>query len=232
MSAAPEGGAGLAPATSRVSAYRAVARGPLGRSQRAPRRVAARPSGDSVRPCPATGILTVVRGGLPSLLVLAAVLGASASAAATPASQARICQAVAAANHLKVAGECPTTPVDVVSFTVPAKAPAGFKATVGYSIIDTSADAQAAWVEDDPGPGPETTLPNVGRVPGLRGATYLYLAPGQDDAEATALVGTVIVDVIIVPLASNGTTSLKPAIEATLSGAVGLVRTAASKAAG
>jgi hypothetical protein len=171
-----------------------------------------------------------VRGSVVTLLVLAAVLSASASAG--PWSQARICQALAAANHLKAASECPTRSIDVVSFTVPVGAPAGYKATVGYSIIDTSADAQAAWVEDDPGPGPETTLPNVGRVESVHGASYLYLAPGQDDAEATALVGTVIVDVIVVPLSGNRTTSLKPAIEAILGNAVGLVRSAASKAPG
>lgn len=171
-----------------------------------------------------------MRGGLVTLLVLAAVFSASASAA--PLSQARVCQALAVANHLKATRECPTKPIDVVSFTVPASAPAGFRASVGYSIIDTSADAQAAWLEDDPGPGPETTLPNVGRVPNVPGATYLYLAPGQADAEATALVGTVIVDVIVVPVSGTATTSLKPAIEALLETAVGLVRNAVSKAAG
>lgn len=171
-----------------------------------------------------------MRGALVTVLIVAAAFSGGASAAQW--SQARVCQAVAAANHLKATSECPTKPIDVVSFTVPASAPAGFKATVGYSIIDNSADAKAAWVEDDGGPGPETTLPNVGRAASVRGASYLYLAPGQDDAEATALVGTVIVDVIIVPLSSKGAPSLKPAIEAILGSAVALVRTAASAATG
>lgn len=171
----------------------------------------------------------MVRGGLTSLIVLAAAFSASASAASS--SQARICEAIAAANHLKAASTCPERPIDIVSFTVPASAPAGFKATVAYSIVDTSVDAQAAWQEDDPGPGPETTLPNVGRVASVPGASYLYLAPGQDDAEATALVGTVIVDVVLVPTSGAATTSLKSPVEALLVSAAELVRAAESKAA-
>jgi hypothetical protein len=165
-----------------------------------------------------------------TLIAFAAILSASASAASF--SQARICQAIANANHLKAASTCPSKPIDVISFTVPASAPTGFKATVAYSIVDTSADAQTAWQEDDPGPGPETTLPNVGRIPGTPGASYLYLAPGQEDAEATALVGTVIVDVILVPASGEGTTPLKPEVEALVRSAAMLVRTAESKATG
>jgi hypothetical protein len=171
----------------------------------------------------------VVRGGLATSIVLAAAFSASASAA--PSTQARICEAIASANHLKAASTCLQRSSDVVSFTVPAGAPAGFEATVAYSIVDTSADAQAAWQEDDPGPGPETTLPNVGRIRSLPGASYLYFASGQDDAEATTLVGTVIVDVVLVPTSGGGTTTLKPTVEALLGSAAELVRSAESKAA-
>lgn len=79
--------------------------------------------------------------------------------------------------------------------------------------------------------GPETTLPHAGRVPGVPEASHLYIAPGQDEAEAVALVGTVIVDVTLVPVSNKETTALKPTIEALLRSAVRLVRAAESKVA-
>ena len=158
---------------------------------------------------------------------MVATLSATASAAATP--QIKICDAIAATDHLRVTATCPK-PVDALSFTVKAGAPAGYKATVAYTIIDNSTDAQTAW-QDDASGGPETTLPTAGRVPNVPDPSYLYFASGQSDAEAAALVGTVIVDVIIVPQ-TGGSASLKSPVEALLRSAAAVVRTDESHALG
>jgi hypothetical protein len=170
-----------------------------------------------------------VRGVLACVLVLAGVFCAGALPASS--TQLGICRAIATADHLKPASTCPGQPSGIVSFTVPASAPAGFEATVAYSIMGSSALAQVAWQYDASG-GPETTLPIAGRVPGTPGPSYLYLAPGQDDAEATTRVGTAIVDVILVPASGKQTASLRPTIEALLLGAARLVRAAEAEAAG
>lgn len=168
-----------------------------------------------------------MRGGLVlvSLFFLTATSSFAAPLTGATASQSKICAAIAASNHLNVASNCPKKAQGSLSFTVSAKAPAGYKATVAYQIIDTTADAQTAW-QEEAGPGPELTLPPVGHVSGVA-SSYYYFAAGQDDAEATALVGTVVIDIILVPSTSSGESAvlLKSQIQTLLRTAAALVRT-------
>ena|SRR5579872_4256888 len=162
-------------------------------------------------------------------VVLAVVLSAGAGAAPSP--QTRICQAIAAADHLNIAGTCPPL-VQPQSFTITASAPAQFKATVAYTIIDTPQHARAAW-QDEAIDGAETILPAVGPVPGLSHPSHLYFAPGQGEAEAATLVGTVIVDVVLVPVVSgNVSASLKSEIGVVVRSAAGRVQAAELRALG
>jgi hypothetical protein len=164
---------------------------------------------------------------IPIVLSLALTAGAGAA----PAPQTRICEAIAASDHLNVARTCPPL-VQPQSFTVTASAPAQFKATVAYTIIDTPQHARAAWL-DAAIDGAETVLPAVGPVPGLSDPSHIYFAAGQGEAEAAALVGTVIVDVVVVPAASGSVNaSLKTEIAALLRSAAGRVQAAEARALG
>jgi hypothetical protein len=170
------------------------------------------------------------RAGLILSLVVAVTLAANASAAGVP--QHKICQAIAVSNHLQIETTCPAKTTSALSFTVPAKAPAGFQSTIAYTIIDNKSDAQEAW-QYDAANGVETTLPAAGKVPNLPEPSHLYLAPGQDDAEATAFVGMTIVDVILVPSGSKvNTAALKSGVETILRNAAAVVRMDDSQALG
>ena len=58
-------------------------------------------------------------------------------------------------------------------------------------------------MHDASGEGPKTVLPAVDRVPDLAYPSYLYLSSEQDEAEADAVVGTVIVDVVLESVTSG-----------------------------
>ena len=149
---------------------------------------------------------------------------AGAAVAAAPTQQNKVCQAIATSLKLRVTRTCPKNAAQTLSFTVSTKAPSGLQATVAYSIVDTTADAQQAWSYDG-SDGPETTLPVAGTVSGLASPSHVYLAAGQTDAEAVALVGPVIIDVILVPLTSTrGPSALKPTIETLMRNVAAVVR--------